>query len=77
MNVTVSIDRMLCKKARHRAVDEGLSLSSWVSKTISKEIEMVSEQKELTLLDALGDVNTAHMEIDVPRSKESIRGVEF
>lgn len=38
MNVTISLPDDLAKQARHRAVDQGLSLSRYVAKVLEKEL---------------------------------------
>lgn len=38
MNVTIKIEDALCRKARHRAVDRGLSLSGWIAQLLRKEL---------------------------------------
>lgn len=38
MNVTIKLEDALCKEARHRAVDRGLSLSGWVAELLQKEL---------------------------------------
>lgn len=39
MNVTLKIEDELCRRARHRAVDQGLSLSKWVTGVVEKELQ--------------------------------------
>ena len=52
MNVTIKINDELAKKARHKAVDDGLSLSGWVSQLISENLSSRASRK--SLLEALG-----------------------
>lgn len=42
MNVTVKLSDDLCRRARHRAVDESKSLSAWLSKLIERELSAPS-----------------------------------
>ncbi len=44
MNVTLKLSDELCKAARHRAIDESKSLSSWVAEIVEKEIFKSTEK---------------------------------
>ncbi len=53
-NLTLKIDENLWKEARHRAVDEGLSVSGWVAdlmKSALKERESFEENRREALRD--------------------------
>jgi hypothetical protein len=77
MNVTVKIDDQLGKDARHMAVDAGMSLSSWVSELIHKEvIRTRSSSKSKSLLQLLGDERTAFLDFDCPRDDSTIRHLD-
>jgi len=54
MNVTVKLPDELCRQARHRAVDESKSLSSWLAGVVERELSrpMASEQPVRTWVDA-------------------------
>lgn len=67
MNVTIKLDNALCREARHRSVDEGLSLSGWVGKLIAEELAPKPASKRGTLLDLLGDERAADIELELPK----------
>lgn len=46
MNVTLKLPDDLCKRARHRAVDESKSLSAWVADLVARELERPPESPE-------------------------------
>jgi len=53
-NLTLKIDETLWKQARHRAVDEGLSVSSWVAGLVEsalRERESFEENRREALRD--------------------------
>lgn len=78
MNVTIKIDNMLVKGARHRAVDDGLSLSGWVAKLIYRELlDDSSLAKRGGLLELLGDDEPQGGAVDFPRDKSPTRKIEF
>jgi hypothetical protein len=54
MNVTLKLSDALCKKARHRAVDESKSLSAWVTGLLERELERPSaaSEKSKSLIEA-------------------------
>lgn len=69
MNVTISLKEDLCKSARHRAVDSGQSLSSWIADIVLREVH--TQKKEPDLLTALSDNSSAEYDMEFTRSKES------
>jgi hypothetical protein len=75
MNVTIKISDEICREARHRAVDEGHSLSAWIAEVIRKELSRSPSKK--TLLEALGNDRLSEIDISFPRDKSSIREVDF
>ena len=76
MNVTLKLPDDLCREARHRAVDESKSLSTWIADLVSAKLRPVSNTQ--TLLQALGDESLADGEIDLPeRRTSSHRPLEF
>lgn len=76
MNVTLKLPDDLCREARHRAVDESKSLSTWVADLVAAKLRPVSNTQ--TLLQALGDESLADGEIDLPeRRAASRRPLEF
>jgi hypothetical protein len=77
MNVTIKIHDQLCRDARHRAVDEGLSLSGWIASVVHKELQRLPSKKRPTLLEALGNEKLSHFEIDFPRDESSLRKTDF
>jgi hypothetical protein len=53
-NLTLKIDEELLREARHRAVDEGMSVSGWVSelmKSALRESEPFEENRREALKD--------------------------
>jgi len=77
MNVTIKIHDQLCRDARHRAVDEGLSLSGWIAGVVRKELDRLPSKKRPTLLEALGNEKLSHLEIHFPRDKSALREPDF
>ena len=67
MNVTIKLDNALCREARHRSVDEGLSLSGWVGKLIAEAVAAEPAAKRGTLLELLGDEHAADAELELPK----------
>jgi hypothetical protein len=55
MNVTLKLPDHLCREARHRAVDESKSLSSWMASLLERELAVPKEAlpKTRTLIEAL------------------------
>ena len=77
MNVTIKISDRLGQEARHRAVDAGTSLSGWVANLIQRELSKSMPKSGLSLLELIGDERTSDIEIEFPRSKSTIRPVDF
>ena len=78
MNVTLKIDDELCRAARHRAVDEGLSLSGFIAEVLKRELgEPLAAARPTTLLEILGNDITASVEIDFPRAQGTSRAVDL
>lgn len=80
MNVTLKIDNTLCREARHRAVEAGLSLSGWIPRLLARETRNPSlergpllEKKPKDLLEALGDDHLADIDWE-NRSSRKRRG---
>jgi hypothetical protein len=54
MNVTLKLPDDLCRKARHRAVDESKSLSAWVAGLIEQAVDKPEpEEQPKTLAEAM------------------------
>lgn len=53
MNVTLKLSDTLCREARHRAVDRGLSLSAWMAELLERELSRSGQPAEDSLLDAV------------------------
>lgn len=75
MNVTIKINDELAKRARHEAVDDGLSLSGWVAQLIREKLTRKSTGK--SLLEALGNDDLADLELEFPRSQSTAREINF
>lgn len=75
MNVTIKIDDELCKSARHRAVDSGLSLSGWIARMIRREL--TGSTTPSCMVEALGCEESDHIDNDFPRDESKAREVEF
>ena len=75
MNVTIKINDELAKRARHEAVDDGLSLSGWVAQLISDKLSSKGTRK--SLLEALGNDELADLELEFPRNQSSSREINF
>jgi hypothetical protein len=66
MNVTITLDDDLCREARHRAVDEGKSLSSWLAGVIRKEVGKTPAAKLPSLLEMLRDDDAGNVPLEFP-----------
>ena len=76
MNVTIKIDDSLCREARHRAVDRGLSLSGWIAEVMRRELAAV-EGASGGLLEALALEEGEEREFEVPRDRSEARELGF
>jgi hypothetical protein len=74
MNVTLKIDDDLCRAARHRAVDRGLSLSSWIAELVGRELALM-ERDEGSLLDVLA--MEGEEDFEIPRDASEARDFDF
>ena len=70
MNVTITLDDELCREARHRAVDEGKSLSSWLAGLVRKEVREASAAETTTLLELLRDDAAGEIPLKIPELKD-------
>lgn len=78
MNVTLKLPDELCKKARHRAVDESKSLSAWLTDLIKRELQPQPKGRRKTLAELLGDPATADRDFELPdRKRETEREMNF
>lgn len=77
MNVTLKLDDQLCREARHRAVDAGLSLSGWMSEVLQRELRAAPPEKTKSLLEALGNDSLADYEIEFPRDRSVSQPPDF
>ena len=78
MNVTLKLPDELCREARHRAVDESKSLSSWVTDLVARAVGPSASPAPATLLSSLGDESLADGELDLPsRRTQPKRPVKF
>lgn len=67
MNVTLKLPDDLCKAARHLAVDESKSLSTWTADLLRREVESKGSrpEKPRTWLNAFsGDENDLYLDRD-------------
>jgi hypothetical protein len=76
MNVTIKIDDSLCKDARHRAVDEGLSLSSWIALLLRKELASKNPASE-SLLESLAMEEGEDRYFELSRDDSRVRDLNF
>ena len=76
MNVTIKIDDALCREARHRAVDRGLSLSGWIAQVLRKELA-VEERAAGGLLEALAMEEGEEQGFEIPRDASVARDLTF
>ena len=78
MNVTIKLDNDLCRRARHRAVDVDLSLSAWIGRIVSRELDESALTESPTLLEALGDETLCEGGLEFPeRAAAPHRPVNF
>jgi len=77
MNVTLKINDPLLKSARHRAVDQGLSLSAWMAKLIEREVGAGSDMPAADILTQLGDETLADIPLEIESSRELPREIEW
>lgn len=77
MNVTVKLKDPLVKSARHRAVDQGLSLSAWLARLIEKELGQQGPSPSESFLDRIGDERLAEVELEVKPVKDPVREIEW
>jgi len=76
MNVTLKLDDELCRDARHKAVDVGMSLSGWITELLKRELSKPEAGKNGdSLLDLVGCEDGRNF--DFPRSKDQPREVDF
>ncbi|MDC0291700.1 hypothetical protein OAK81_00225 [Verrucomicrobiales bacterium] len=76
MNVTLKLEDELCRDARHKAVDVGMSLSGWITELLKRELSKPETGKEGdSLLDLVGCEDERDFEF--PRSKDQPREVDF
>jgi hypothetical protein len=77
MNVTLNIKTPLLKSARHRAVDQGLSLSAWMAKLLERELGVESRAQPSNILALVGDESLADVPLELEISRESVREMEW
>lgn len=73
MNVTIKIDDALCKEARHRAVDDGLSLSGWIAHVVRKELAGGNGSSSAGLLESLALREGEERAFEVVRDSSAAR----
>ncbi len=77
MNVTLNIKTPLLKSARHRAVDQGLSLSAWMAKLLERELGVDALAPTSNILALVGDETLADVPLELEISREGLREVEW
>ncbi len=77
MNVTVKLDTALCKKARHRAVDAGVSLSAWLAALVEEELHRAAATPGDGLLESLSMEEFEDHPFSAPRDDSPSREVSF
>lgn len=78
MNVTLKLPDEVCRKARHRAVDESKSLSAWIADLLVRELKEKQPVNSQSLVEMLGDASVADGELPLPdRRQDRGRRVEF
>jgi hypothetical protein len=77
MNVTIKIDDALCREARHRAVDRGLSLSGWIAGLLRRELAGSKPSNDGGLLEALAMEEGDDRAFEPPRDASKSRALAF
>ena len=76
MNVTLKLEDKLCREARHKAVDVGMSLSGWITELLKRELSKPDSRKDCdSLLNLLGCED--ERDVEFPRSQDQPREVDF
>ena len=76
MNVTLKLKDELCREARHKAVDAGMSLSGWITELLQRELSKPETAKDGdSLLDLVGCED--QRDVEFPRTKDQPREVDF
>jgi len=76
MNVTLKLEDELCKEARHKAVDAGLSLSGWITELLKRELSKNDSGRHVdSLLELLGCED--ERDFEAPRVQDKLREVDF
>ena len=81
MNVTLKLPDELCKAAKHRAVDESLSLSKWIAQLVERELAAEPRpRKSLMDIIAVKDAPDSFYEKELPledRKAHAAREIDF
>jgi len=77
VNVTIKIEDQLCKAARHRAVDRGLSLSGWIAELVREVVENEEELEGAGLLEALAMEDGGEKDFEIERDQSHSREMTF
>lgn len=77
MNVTLKLDDDVVQQARHRAVDQHLSLSAWMAKLLEKELQGSPRPQSSSLIDQLGDERLAKVTFELPSDEESLKEIDW
>ncbi|MEO8614381.1 MAG: hypothetical protein ABI600_04515 [Luteolibacter sp.] len=76
MNVTIKMEDALCREARHRAVDRGLSLSGWIAEVLGRELA-AKKSDDGGRLNALAMEDGGERAYEIPRDPSEAREVVF
>lgn len=74
--MTIKIEDKLCREARHRAVDSGLSLSGWISEVVTRELD-AENRVSGGLLESLAIKEGEEQGFEIPRDASEARDLSF
>jgi len=77
MNVTLKLKDELLQEARHRAVDQHMSLSGWMAMLLEKELHTSSRSQATSLAEQLGDERLADAPLDLPSRNEALTEITW
>ena len=77
MNVTLKLDDEVLQEARHRAVDQRLSLSAWMTKLLERELQRTRPRQGSSILEQLGDERLADVPLELPSHTEPFKEINW